>query len=132
MGMSAAFAQESMPDDGVDDDAALGSAYHNTRDDLSEVSMDDSVLGDGDDGDDCWVMVMMAMLGDGDEEGGRRQCCLGMTFRNSDGKGGGYPFFFRIARKIWENPISLGAFTQSNSPLAGGVVKLLMHEALRY
>ena len=82
MGMSAAFAQESMPDDGVDDDAALGSAYHNTRDDLSEVSMDDSVLGDG------------------DEEGGRRQCGLGMTFRNPDGKGGEYLFFFRMARKI--------------------------------
>jgi hypothetical protein len=73
-----------------------------------------------------------SVLGDGDEEGGRRQCGLGMTFRNPDGKGGEYPFFFRIAREIWGNPISLGAFTQSNSPLAGGVVKLLMHEALRY
>jgi C-terminal processing protease CtpA/Prc len=72
MGMGAAFAQESLPDNGDDDDATFGEpAAEGLRDDLSEMSMDDSVLGDGD-----------------DEDGSRRQCGLGITFRKHDGQRG--------------------------------------------
>jgi len=61
-----------LPDNGDDDDdATFGEPTDNLRDDLSEVSMDDSVLGDGD-----------------EEDGVRRQCGLGITFKKQDGKGG--------------------------------------------
>ena len=73
MGMGAAFAQESLPDNGDDDDdTSFGEpSSDHLRDDLSEISMDDSVLGDGDEEDDV-----------------RRQCGLGVTFKKSDGQGG--------------------------------------------
>jgi len=72
MGMGAAFAQDSLPDDGEEDGESFGEPTADClRDDLSEVSMDDSVLGDAD-----------------DDGSGRRQCGLGITFRKQDGKGG--------------------------------------------
>ena len=72
MGMGAAFAQDSLPDNGDNDDETFGEpAAEGVRDDLSEMSIDDSVLGDGD-----------------DELGARRQCGLGITFRKQDGQRG--------------------------------------------